>query len=193
MSKAAPSAPEKSTSEYELQIKYVLEDVLPVNSDSTIKVKTFKKFLDYDLKTLNITGELQTNTHKNGFTHTKMVVTYQDKKTNKVNYLEIDVLDNTSKKVENAKKKVLLGCDQNCTNCNTEQSCCGSCPINCTGFCDNVQGCFYCLDSDSGVITVTTEGGTAAQKNTKLIFYEGQPVAVTVKGKNYSVYSKIAI
>lgn len=94
---------EKASSKDTLLIDCVLEDVVPVNSDSTIKVKKFKKFLDYDLKTLNITGELQTYNHKNGFTHTKMVVTYQDKKTNKVNYLEIDILSNTNKKVENTK------------------------------------------------------------------------------------------
>ena len=46
----------KKDDNYPPTIEYVLEDVLPVNSDSTIKVKNFKKFLDYDLKTLNITG-----------------------------------------------------------------------------------------------------------------------------------------
>jgi len=108
-SKSEPSGKKKIV--YTTNIECVLEDVLPLNSDSTIKVKKFKKFLDYDLKTLNITGELQTYTHKNGFTHTKMVVTYQDKKTNKVNYLEIDVLDNTNKKVENTKE-----CGERCPN-----------------------------------------------------------------------------
>jgi hypothetical protein len=103
MSKAAAPAPEKANSKETLLIDCVLEDVLPVNSDSTIKVKKFKKFLNYDLETLNITGELQTYTHKNDFTHTKMVVTYQDKTTNKVNYLEIDILSNTNKKVKNTK------------------------------------------------------------------------------------------
>ena len=66
---------------YTPSIECVLEDVLPVSSDSLVKVKNFKKFLDYDLTTLNIVGKLETYTHKNGFTHTKMTVTYQDKKT----------------------------------------------------------------------------------------------------------------
>jgi hypothetical protein len=52
MSKAAASAPEKANPKYTLQIVCVLEDVLPVSSDSTIKVKKFKKFLDYDLKNI---------------------------------------------------------------------------------------------------------------------------------------------
>jgi len=127
MSKAAASAPEKSTSEQTIKVKVecVLEDVLPVNSDSTIKVKKFKKFLDYDLKTLNITGELQTYIHKNGFTHTKMTVTYQDKTTNKVNYLEIDILDNTNKKVENTKE-----CNDN--PCRKQFKCC-DCSCDGTG------------------------------------------------------------
>ena len=110
------ATPEKANSKETLLIDCVLEDVLPVNSDSTIKVKKFKKFLDYDLKTLNITGELQTYIHKNGFTHTKMTVTYQDKTTNKVNYLEIDVLSNTNKKVKNTK---------DCTSsCGFDDCCC---------------------------------------------------------------------
>ena len=59
MSKASEPVPaKKANSKDALLIKCVLEDVLPTSSDSTIKVKKFKKFLDYDLKTLNITGEL---------------------------------------------------------------------------------------------------------------------------------------
>jgi len=91
------AAAEKASTPKGNKIKFVLEDTLPTGSDSLIKVKNFKKFLDYDLKTLNITGELQTFTHKNGFTHIKMAVTYQDKTTNKVNYLELDFLDDTNK------------------------------------------------------------------------------------------------
>jgi len=50
MSKAAEPVPaKKANSKDALLIKCVLEDVLPTSSDAVIKVKTFKKFLDYDL------------------------------------------------------------------------------------------------------------------------------------------------
>ena len=139
------AAAEKAATPKGNKIRFVLEDTLPVSSDSTIKVKTFKKFLDYDLKTLNITGELQTYTHRNGFTHTKMVVTYQDKKTNKVNYLELDFLDNTNKEVN----KNTVGGHRCCTGegCFTSGGCC----------CNLSQGCICPPGSSSGVLTTATE------------------------------------
>jgi hypothetical protein len=112
----AAAAAEKATAPKANKIKFVLENTLPTSSDSTIKVKNFKKFLDYDVKTLNITGELQTYIHKNGFTHIKMAVTYQDKTTNKVNYLELDFLDNT--KNEENRRFAFCACDSGCNDGN---------------------------------------------------------------------------
>jgi hypothetical protein len=113
---AAAAAAEKASTPKGNKIKFVLEDTLPTSSDSVIKVKNFKKFLDYDLKTLNITGELQTYIHRNGLTHIKMAVTYQDKTTNKVNYLELDFLDNTNK--EENRRFAFCACDSGCNNGN---------------------------------------------------------------------------
>jgi hypothetical protein len=160
-SKSEPSGKKKIV--YTTNIECVLEDVLPLNSDSTIKVKKFKKFLDYDLKTLNITGELQTYTHKNGFTHTKIVVTYQDKKTNKVNYLEIDVLYNTNKKVENTNKKV--------ESANKQAIQCGSgyCgddyPLE-TCKCGLYDTCNCPTDTINGVVSSSNETGVALASRT---------------------------
>jgi len=147
----AAAAAEKSTAPKGNKIKFVLEDTLPVSSDSTIKVKTFKKFLDYDLKTLNITGELQTTTHKNGFTHTKMIVTYQDKKTNKVNYLELDFLDNTNKEVN---KNTVGVHGRQSSNCGGN---CDICPDNCCNACN----------SWGGVLSTTTEAMSLGLKSNK--------------------------
>jgi hypothetical protein len=112
----AAAAAEKATAPKGNKIKFELEDTLPTSSDSVIKVKNFKKFLGSDVKTLNITGELQTFTHKNGFTHTKMAVNYQDKTTNKVNYLELDFLDDTKKEVN--RRFAFCACDSGCNNGN---------------------------------------------------------------------------
>jgi hypothetical protein len=199
MSKASTPVPaKKATSKDALLIKCVLEDVLPTSSDAVIKVKTFKKFLDYDLKTLNITGELETYTHKNGFTHTKVAVTYQDKNTNKVNYLEIDVLDNTNtnKKVEN------------------KESCPGSCDDWIATYCEGAggfskcdNGSLYCccqgvdtcyppnVDPNSSNGTVTTNTGTgfasgsSAAKIGKAAFplTAGTPVIARGTGAQYTV------
>jgi len=166
MSKSAVPAPEKDSSGYTIEVKIecILEDILPVNSDAVIKVKTFKKFLGYDLKTLNITGELQTNIHKNGFTHTKMVVTYQDKKTNKVNYLEIDILDNTNKKVENTKE-----CGDN--PCYYQFACC-----DCS--CDGV-----------GTVSTNTDNGTlVTTSRAKTAFRVGDQVIVKNAASKYTVF-----
>jgi len=149
MSKAsAPVPAKKANSKDALIIKCVLEDVLPTSSDAVIKVKKFKKFLDYDLKTLNITGELQTTIHKNEFTHMKMIVTYQDKKTNKVNYLELDFLSNTNKEVN----KNTVG-DPRCGyGCYYDDGC-KCCPVNYSY--DSLTG--QCVPNNSGVVTTATE------------------------------------
>lgn len=93
---AAPAA-ENARSQKDNKIIFVLEDVSGQGSSDVIKVKKFRKFLDYDLKTLNITGELQISIHKNSLKHVKMLVTYQDKTTNKVNHLELVFLVNKNK------------------------------------------------------------------------------------------------
>ena len=157
---AAAAAAEKATTPKGNKIKFVLEDTLPTGSDSLIKVKNFKKFLDYDLKTLNITGELQTYTHRNGFTHTKMIVTYQDKKTNKVNYLELDFLSNTNKEVN----KNTVGVDgRQGSNCGGT---CEICPDKCCNACDNW----------GGVLTTTTEAMSLGLKSSKgFVVAQGAP------------------
>jgi hypothetical protein len=144
---ASAAAAEKASTPMGNKIKFVLEDTLPTGSDSLIKVKNFKKFLGYDVKTLNITGELQTFTHKNGFTHIKMVVTYQDKSTNKVNYLELDFLDNT-KKEEN---KNTVGVDGGNRGCNPTY-----CYVNNNDFCDCENG---------GVVTTATDTVVKSSKD----------------------------
>ena len=202
MSKAsAPVPAKKANSKDALIIKCVLEDVLPTSSDAVIKVKTFKKFLDYDLKTLNITGELETYTHKNGFTHTKVVVTYQDKKTNKVNYLEIDVLDNTNtnKKVENTKNCDACnsgGCDeyaaQNCTPYGTGVQCyCNNYGDPCCSCQNNDYVTCYTTTSNGTVTTSTGTGGTAGSAAAKTgktnTLVPGTPVAARTVGTQYTV------
>jgi len=106
----APSA-ENASPKKGNKIKFLLEDVLGQGSDGVIKVKKFTQFLDYDVQRLNMTGELLTYTHRNGFTHIKMSVTYKDKTTNKVNYLELDFINDT-KKEERSKNTPYcqLGC-----------------------------------------------------------------------------------
>ena len=51
---SCPAAAEKVVTPKDNKIIFVLEDFSPTSSDSVVKVKKFKKFLDYDLKTLNI-------------------------------------------------------------------------------------------------------------------------------------------
>ena len=151
---AAAAAAEKAATPKGNKIRFVLEDTLPVSSDSTIKVKTFKKFLDYDLKTLNITGELQTTTHKNDFTHTKMIVTYQDKTTNKVNYLELDFLDNTNKE----ENKNTVGVDGSNRGCGT----------NCVSL--ETGGCLCVI---YGVVSTTTEPVGPSSLKSSSVFAAG--------------------
>ena len=187
-SKAQPS--EKANPKYTPQIVCVLEDVLPVNTDSVVKVKKFKKFLNYDLKTLNITGKLETYNHKNGFTHTKMRVTYQDKKTKKVNHLEIDVIDNTIKKVENIIKKA-----ENTNNKQGTPTCCGgSCPpCNCTTCvflqCQGgVASCSCpggCNPVTNAVVSTSTETGLLAKTSNLRL---GTQLTVKSAGKNYVIW-----
>jgi hypothetical protein len=93
---AAPRA-ENASPKKGSKIEFLLEDVLGQGSDGVIKVKQFKKFLGLDVRKLNIIGELQISIHKNGFKHVKMLVNYQDKTTNKVNYLELVFLVNKNK------------------------------------------------------------------------------------------------
>jgi len=142
---SCPAAAEKVATPNANKISFVLEDTLPTSSDSVIKVKNFRKFLDYDLKTLNITGELQTYIHKNGLTHIKMAVTYQDKTTNKVNYLELDFLDNTNKE----ENKNTVGVDGDGVGCGYRGKQC-FCPVQ-------------------GVLTTTTDTqSTAALRSQNL-------------------------
>jgi len=189
-SKSTPTA-EKSSSVYTPTIECVLEDVLPIDSDATIKVKNFKNFLGYDLKTLNITGELQTTIHKNGFTHTKMIVTYQDKKSKKVSYLEIDILDNTNKKVENTNKKV--------ENTSKEGGCTGTCPSNCSSYQCNVDtDILYCSCPSSTlnavVSTSITDARPAASRDDADAWrtQQGSQLVVTTTGKKVTVLTPIA-
>lgn len=191
MSKAAEPIPaKKASSKTTPLIECVLENVLPVSSDAVIKVKKFKKFLDYDLKTLNITGELQTTIHKNEFTHIKMIVTYQDKKTNKVNYLEIDVLDDRNKKVENTKCTSGCSCPPGyslyCPELNGCCNCSNYLCINNTGDYASVEGC-----CDNGVVygtvTTNTAASGAAAKTGKTIILAGTPVAARIIGSQYTV------
>ena len=170
------AAAEKATTPKGNKIRFVLEDTLPVSSDATIKVKTFKKFLDYDLKTLNITGELQTTIHKNGFTHTKMIVTYQDKKTNKVNYLELDFLSNTNKEVN----KYTVG-DPRCGfGCYSDGSECRCCDQGCSwnSFTNQCE-----CGSSGGVVTTATEVADTRSKSSKLFnATQGAPAALKLLG-----------
>jgi len=202
-SKSTPTA-EKSSSVYTPTIECVLEDVLPIDSDATIKVKNFKNFLGYDLKTLNITGELQTTIHKNGFTHTKMIVTYQDKKSKKVSYLEIDILDNTNKKVEN--KKLLPGCGNgpsSCANyinntCNNnfgENKCdpqTGITTCCCLAEDGQAEACTYYYNSSNGTVTTSTNAGgyagSSAAKPAKTVGLQtGTQVRAQNTGRLYKV------
>ena len=161
----AAAAAEKAATPKGNKIKFVLEDTLPTGSDSTIKVKNFKKFLDYDVKTLNITGELQTYTHKNGFTHIKMVVTYQDKTTSKVNYLELDFLEDTKKEV--SKNTV------------------GEHGLKCSsGYCPGVFGCYPCT---TGVVTTYTGGQPVGLKSSKVVLQLGAPAALNLSGGGVGV------
>jgi len=179
-SKSEPSGKKKIV--YTPNIECVLEDVLPLNSDSTIKVKKFKKFLDYDLKTLNITGELQTYTHKNGFTHTKMVVTYQDKKTKKVDYLEIAVLDNTNKKLDNTNKQSY------CADPFEDNSCSFPC------YCYNNQCCYQnnstlCPNSNGVVSGSTAAYSLGATPGTSELLVGTNVTTISV-GKNYKLWKQ---
>jgi len=160
------AAAEKASTPKGNKIKFVLEDTLPTSSDTVIKVKNFKKFLDYDLKTLNITGELQTYTHRNGFTHIKMAVTYQDKTTNKVNYLELDFLDNTKKEEnKNTVGEHGLKCPQG--------ECAGllSCYTNCPSI---------------GVVTVATYTQGAGLKSSK-VSLAGRPAELSFDANGVGV------
>ena len=177
-SKSEPSGKKKIV--YTPNIDCVLEDVLPVSSDSLIKVKNFKKFLDYDLKTLNITGELQTYTHKNGFTHTKMVVTYQDKKTNKVNYLEIDVLDNINKKLGNTQNKTCSDPYDSDGPCTSPCYCSGTTCVNSSGG--------QCFITNSTVSTNTAANGFGATPKTIPVLSVGTQLKVRFLGRRVKVY-----
>ena len=188
-SKSEPS--KKASSLYTSTIDCVLEDVLPVNTDSVVKVKKFKKFLDHDLKTLNITGKLETNIHKNGLTQTKMLVTYKDKKTNKVNHLEINAIDNTIKKVENTNKKVENTDNKFASGCPPARN---SYPAGCTvtsctasSIPDDPIFSFTCPNDSviNGVVSSSTEAGSRAIKKLDL----GSQILVDIKGRKYAAFS----
>ena len=145
------AAAEKVVTPKDNKIIFVLEDFSPTSSDSVVKVKQFKKFLDYDLKTLNITGHLQKYVHINGLTHVKMLFTYQDKTTNKVDCLELDFINN--KKTEENKNTV--GGRQN--------------PNNCTPECFFMFAFCIIQCGSSGVVNSTTEESEMSLKTTTKI------------------------
>jgi hypothetical protein len=111
--------------------------------------------LDYDLKTLNITGELQKYSHKNVLKHIKMVVTYQDKTTSKVNYLELDFLNSTFlNNTKNEENKNTVGVD-------------GS--SKCSGVCAAWSFCINCSTSTGVVNTATEVAGPSSLKSSKYL------------------------
>jgi hypothetical protein len=145
------------------------------------------------VKTLNITGELETYTHKNGFTHTKVAVTYQDKTTNKVNYLEIDVLDNTNNKVENTKN-----CTSGCTCPPGYIVKADYCPtVICTPDASNPSDNSIpatCNGDTYGTVTMNTAAGgrygsSAAKTGKTFALVSGTQVAARTVGTQYKVFN----
>jgi hypothetical protein len=185
-SKSEPSG--KNNFGYTPTIECVLEDVVPVNTDSVVKVKHFKRFLNYDLKTLNINGKLHTYSHSNGLRETKMIVSYQDKKTNKVNYLEIDVIDNIIKKVESTIKKA-----ENTSKQSRDDSGCPGPPpdpgcilTSCTAGTtpDSPNSYWYCPTvSLNGVVSTVTDILRTGE------IFVGKQVLMDIRGKQCKVFS----
>lgn len=146
------AAAEKVVTPKDNKIIFVLEDFSPTNSDTIVKVKKFKKFLDYDLKTLHITGHLQKYVHINGLIHIRMVVNYQDKTTSKFNHLSLEFLTKI-----NEENKNTVGVDGS-SKCNFPSNCWLYTFIDCT-----------CLATSTGAVTIATDTNRPARKSSELL------------------------
>lgn len=143
------AAAEKVVTPKDNKIIFVLEDFSPTNSDTIVKVKQFKKFLDYDLKTLHITGHLQKYVHINGLIHIRMVVNYQDKTTSKFNHLSLEFLTKI-----NEENKNTVGVD-------------GS--RDCSWQCFVTSMCFNDCPAPGGAVTIAIDTNEPSQKSSELL------------------------
>ena len=79
------------------QIVLTFEDVLPENSDGTIKIKKVSEFLGADIKTLKIIGH-NTSYFHNDVTHHELTFVIKDKKTKVIDKLVIDFVQKPNQK-----------------------------------------------------------------------------------------------
>lgn len=77
-------------------IHFELKDILPKNTDATVKIKKVYEFLGADIKTFDIIGDIKSYTYSN-ITHYELTFIIKNKKTNIVEKLVIDL----TKKNEN--------------------------------------------------------------------------------------------
>ena len=122
------------------KIMFELDDELSTKSDGTIKIKKFKKLLNKDLKLFTIVGHVQNFTKLStnvDHSHHKLTFIIQEKKTNKVGRMEIDILLDVNTKQGNgtvtlfvwppdAASKNTKGCT--CSEPNYWASSCGAAP-----------------------------------------------------------------
>ena len=95
MSKPDVSKPRASDASN--QIVLTFEDVLPENSDATIKIKKVSEFLGYDVTKLKIVGQNISYVH-NDVTHHELTFVIKDKKTKVVDKLVIDFVQKPNQK-----------------------------------------------------------------------------------------------
>ena len=71
-------------------IHFELKDILPKNTDATVKIKKVYEFLGADIKTLDIIGDIKSYTYSK-ITHYELTFIIKNKKTNIVEKLVIDL------------------------------------------------------------------------------------------------------
>jgi len=72
------------------KLTVTFDDVVPENSDGTIKIKKVSEFLGADVTKLKIVGEIKSYNHGN-ITHYELIFIIRNNKTNEVEKLVIDI------------------------------------------------------------------------------------------------------
>jgi hypothetical protein len=157
MSKSDVSKPRASDASN--QIVLTFEDVLPENSDATIKIKKVSEFLGADVTQLKIVGENISYVH-NDVTHHELTFVIKDKKTKVVDKLVIDFVQKPNQK--KFKGVVSLATDAASSAAAIQRKCSG---CECPGHCKVDQGDQAFAVYSSGPVTIKTacdpvNGGT---------------------------------
>jgi len=94
VSGSSPARLAKMTENDETIIEFSFEDEIHENSDSHVKVKDTTKMLHYDVTRYKIVGHSETKSHKGNTSHVVLTFTIRDKKTKKMEKIDIELLKN---------------------------------------------------------------------------------------------------